>query len=122
MGMGVVQFSEKVRVEQPLTCDKQQFMQSLNRTQKMGSYTYTGDALEAASQVYAQHGRKADYRAVVLITDGVPCTAENVLTCDGEAMKDPVPDPAQAAKARQWAATLKSSGADIISIAVGDFG
>lgn len=118
--MGFIQFSMTAKLEQPLTCDKAAFMSTLNSTQKMDSYTYTGDALQLAAQEYQSHGRKADYRAVILITDGVPCTPATVLQCDTD--KNPIPDPTQATKARKWAATLKADGADIISIAVGDLG
>merc|ERR1712019_18654 len=105
-------------VEPSLTCDKAQFMQSLSTMKKMDSFTYTGDALEVAAKEYASHGRHGDYRAVILITDGVPCTQENVLTCDDSIAAKRV----QAAKAQKMAAALKADGADIISIAVGDFG
>merc|ERR1712048_622323 len=120
--MGLIQFSDKVQVEQPLTCDKGQFLQSLNSTKKMGSFTYTGDALQVAAQEYEQHGRKGDYRAVILITDGVPCTMKTIDSCDNPDAEARIPDPEQATKAQQWAQTLKSDGAVIISIAVGDFG
>lgn len=88
----------------------------------MAEYTFTGDALEAASSVMS--GLKAsDTRAVVLITDGVPCTPATVLTCDPPPAsgKDPVPDATQAAKAVQQAKALKATGVEIISIAVGEF-
>eukprot|EP01062_Namystynia_karyoxenos_P058228 TRINITY_DN496_c1_g1_i2.p2 TRINITY_DN496_c1_g1~~TRINITY_DN496_c1_g1_i2.p2 ORF type:complete len:522 (+),score=173.48 TRINITY_DN496_c1_g1_i2:93-1568(+) len=118
--MGIIQFSEKVDVVQPLTADKAAFDKALNGIVKMKSYTYTGDAMEAAQAELVAHGRSGGFEAVVLVTDGVPCTPDTVTQCNKEV--DPVPDPTQGKKAIDQAAALKDRGVTITSVAVGNFG
>merc|ERR1712070_5159 len=118
--MGIIQFSNSVDVAQPLTCEKQTFLSTLQSLQKMKSYTYTGDALEAAMAEFAAHGRNGVQKVLVLITDGVPCTNQTVETCNRA--DNPVPDPAQALKAQQQSGVLQSKGVKVASVAVGNFG
>merc|ERR1712070_1025181 len=118
--MGIIQFSDNVDVSQPLTCEKHTFLSTLQGLQKLKSYTYTGDALEAASVEFAAHGRDGVQKVLVMITDGVPCTNQTVTVCNRET--DPVPDPAQALKAQQESGKLQAVGVKVASVAVGNFG
>lgn len=131
--MGIIQFATDTTVAQPLTCDKDTFLATLKGLQQpcpsgdasCHGWTYTGDALEQANTVFTSSGRKAGVKVAIVITDGVPCTPDSPMsgatTCRS-IVADPVPDKAQAAKARQFATTLKSNGVTVVTIAVVDFG
>eukprot|EP01062_Namystynia_karyoxenos_P016482 TRINITY_DN16017_c0_g1_i1.p1 TRINITY_DN16017_c0_g1~~TRINITY_DN16017_c0_g1_i1.p1 ORF type:complete len:582 (+),score=153.05 TRINITY_DN16017_c0_g1_i1:78-1748(+) len=121
--MGIIQFSTQTKVEQQLTCSKSAFFASLTTMEEMGAYTYTGDALAAAAKIFSGPAQAGSERALVMITDGVPCTAKTVQTCDPPAASGvaPTPDPTQAAEARKEAQDMKARGVRILSIAVGNF-
>ena len=114
-------------------CDKSTFLatlQGLKQPCQSGDsschgWTYTGDALEQAHTLLSTTGRPAGVKVAIVITDGVPCTPDSPMsgatTCRS-IIADPVPDKAQAAKARQMATTLKGEGVTVVTIAVGDFG
>eukprot|EP00664_Eupelagonemidae_sp_cell27_P010029 gene10029-4424_t len=133
---GIIQFAggvywpakDDVVVEQQLTCDAAQFDASLGamHSAQLQGWTYTGDALAAAVAEFDARGRSGASKAVVLITDGVPCRDASRDTCSsiGPAgpIENPEPDKAQAGEARRHAATLKGRGITLVTVGVGSLG